>query len=396
MTFPITSLVAEHRELGLVVAVLLGFGFGFVLERAGFGQAKKLAAQFYLHDMTVFKVMFSAIVTAMLGLLIASGLGFADLAAISASAASWTYLGPMVAGGFLLGVGFIVSGYCPGTSIVATASGNLDGLMTVGGVVVGSVLYSELYPYVESLHNATNFGHVFLYDLVGLPPQVVGLLVALMAVGCFIGAEKVERIFTKRRGAAGEESPARPRRLVFATFGALTGLALVTLTFPPAPEASVQAKARPIAQPELARRLLDEPWSLRVVDVRAREACARQRIPGSECLPAATLGDVGLAYAPASKDLVVVTADASAELPAAALTFPGRVYALEDGFAGWKRSGLPPRAPRPGGADESTREQWRLQAGLAAAMTGVKQAPPPPTDGVKFVPKKKKKGGGCN
>ena len=34
----------------------------FLLERAGFGRADKLAAQFYLRDLTVFKVMFSAIV----------------------------------------------------------------------------------------------------------------------------------------------------------------------------------------------------------------------------------------------------------------------------------------------------------------------------------------------
>src|SRR5512140_2088155 len=111
MTFPFESLANGSRELGLVVAVLIGVGFGFVLERAGFGRATKLAAQFYLHDMTVFKVMFSAIVTAMLGLVIASGLGLANLFEISQSIASWTWIWPMLVGGLLLGVGFIVSGY---------------------------------------------------------------------------------------------------------------------------------------------------------------------------------------------------------------------------------------------------------------------------------------------
>ena len=83
---PIETLVIEYRELGLVLAVLIGFGFGFVLERAGFGNARKLAAQFYLHDMTVFKVMFTAIITAMLGIVAADGLGLADLRAVSESA----------------------------------------------------------------------------------------------------------------------------------------------------------------------------------------------------------------------------------------------------------------------------------------------------------------------
>ena len=106
MTFPILP----AHELGLVLAVLIGFGFGFVLERAGFGRSKQARAQFYGHDMTVFKVMFSAIVTAMLGVMLASAVGLADFKALADHATSTTFLVPMIAGGFLLGAGFIVSG----------------------------------------------------------------------------------------------------------------------------------------------------------------------------------------------------------------------------------------------------------------------------------------------
>jgi len=81
--FPFTSLSDVARQEGLIVAVLIGISFGFVLERAGFGRADKLAAQFYLRDMRVFKVMFTAIVTAMLGLVIASAAGLANLREIS-------------------------------------------------------------------------------------------------------------------------------------------------------------------------------------------------------------------------------------------------------------------------------------------------------------------------
>jgi len=72
-------------ETSLVMAFLIGIGFGFFLERAGFGNARKLAAQFYLYDMTVFKVMFSAIVTAMIGLYYLSVLGFVDLSLVYVS-----------------------------------------------------------------------------------------------------------------------------------------------------------------------------------------------------------------------------------------------------------------------------------------------------------------------
>ena len=100
---------------------------------------------------------------------------------------------------------------------------------------------------MESLHNPTNFGHVFLYDLAGVSPQVVAIGVVVMAVGCFVGAEQVERIFSRRRAEEPPPSPPRTRRAAFATFGVLTGLALVTLTFPPAPEAAVQPQTRPIS-----------------------------------------------------------------------------------------------------------------------------------------------------
>jgi uncharacterized membrane protein YedE/YeeE len=158
MSLPIESLTTSHREIGLVAAVIIGFGFGFVLERAGFGRSTKLAAQFYGHDMTVFKVMFGAIVTASLGLVIASGLGAIDLRALAEGAASATYIGPMIVGGLLLGAGFIISGYCPGTSLVASASGNVDGMVALFGIVVGSVLYGEIYPLIEGFHSSGDQG----------------------------------------------------------------------------------------------------------------------------------------------------------------------------------------------------------------------------------------------
>jgi len=63
----------------LALAVLLGFGFGYCLERAGFGSARKLTAVFYLHDKAVVKVMFTAIVTTMVGLFLLSSSGVCAL-----------------------------------------------------------------------------------------------------------------------------------------------------------------------------------------------------------------------------------------------------------------------------------------------------------------------------
>ncbi|MGZ8709554.1 MAG: YeeE/YedE thiosulfate transporter family protein, partial [Thermoanaerobaculia bacterium] len=260
MIFPFESLTLGSRELGLIVATLIGIAFGFVLERAGFGRADKLSAQFFLRDMTVFKVMFTAIVTAMLGLVIASSLGLADLRAISESIVSWTYLWPMLIGGFVLGLGFIISGYCPGTSIVAAASGNVDGLFAFGGVITGTFIYSELLqiPAFARFHESGDKGAWFLYDLVPVAPELLAAAIAGMAVLAFIGAEKVERLVN---GSPATTAP-RGRRLAWGTVFAGAAAAIVVLAVPQPIPAEPPA-APPITAAEVSRLMVAEPWSLR-------------------------------------------------------------------------------------------------------------------------------------
>jgi len=120
MSAGIFPLVFSSDEVMLLTAIGLGFLFGFSLERGGFGNARKLAAQFYLYDMTVFKVMFTAILVAMVGLYTLQGLGLMDLSRLWINE---TFVWAQLVGGFLLGVGFIMSGLCPGTSVVSAASG---------------------------------------------------------------------------------------------------------------------------------------------------------------------------------------------------------------------------------------------------------------------------------
>ncbi len=406
MIFPLTSLVAEHREFGLIVAVLLGFGFGFVLERAGFGRSTKLAAQFYFYDMTVFKVMFGAIVTTTVGLALFSGLGLADLKAIQESGASETFVWPMLVGGLLLGAGFIVSGYCPGTSLVAAASGNVDGMVAFGGVMVGTLVFDWVFPWVHDFHMSGALGQVFLHDLLGVPQAVLAAGVTVMALSLFIGADKVEAMLARKQPAADAADPAataptvrdalRPRRVVFAILLGLAILGLGTLALPGTPPASTsRARVAWIAAPTLAQRLLDQPWQVRVLDLRDAKPCADLRVPGSECTPLATLDKLGLATAPADRDLVLVAGDALKKAPAAALAFPGRVWLLQGGFPAWKAFALdkPPAAPAV--TDAKALEAWKFQVAVNSAVTGAKPAPPPAASGSPggAAPKKKKKGG---
>ncbi len=179
-------------DFSLVVAFLIGIGFGFFLERAGFGSSKKLAAQFYFTDMAVLKVMFSAIVTAMVGLFYLSWIGFVDLSEVYVST---TYLAPQIAGGLLLGIGFVIGGYCPGTSCVAASTGRIDGIVYLIGVVAGIFFYGEIYPLIAGFANSTNLGRLTLPEVFSMSYGMVVFLVVIMAVGAFWGAEWAEKKF---------------------------------------------------------------------------------------------------------------------------------------------------------------------------------------------------------
>lgn len=161
--------LASHLELSvaadLAIAVLLGFGFGFCLERAGFGSARKLTAVFYLFDMSVVKVMFTAIVTAMAGLYMLSA---ADVLAISDLYIEPTSYPAQILGGLVFGAGFIIGGYCPGTSVAAMATGKKDGMVFALGMLAGVMAYAELTPGFEAWIKASSSGEVTLPALTGI------------------------------------------------------------------------------------------------------------------------------------------------------------------------------------------------------------------------------------
>jgi uncharacterized membrane protein YedE/YeeE len=177
-------------EMSLVLAFVLGTGFGFFLERAGFGSARKLAAQFYLYDMSVFKVMFTAIVTALLGVTYLGWIGWLDLSLVYLVP---THLVPQIVGGLVLGVGFVVGGYCPGTSVASLATGRIDGLVYAFGIGAGTLVYAEVYPAIKDFVNSNDMGQVTLPEVFDLPWGLVVFAVVVIAVAGFSAATFIER-----------------------------------------------------------------------------------------------------------------------------------------------------------------------------------------------------------
>ncbi|MBK8943856.1 MAG: YeeE/YedE family protein [Ignavibacteriae bacterium] len=177
-------------DVSLIIAFVIGIAFGFALERGGFGRATILAAQFYFTNMRVLKVMFTAIVTAMLGIFFLSVIGFLDLSLIYLTP---TNVMPNLVGGLVAGVGFVIGGYCPGTSIVAVATGKIDALVYVIGMLFGIFVFGEMFPSIEHFFNSTAMGSVTLPQFFNIPYGIVVFLVVVMAIGAFAAAEWGER-----------------------------------------------------------------------------------------------------------------------------------------------------------------------------------------------------------
>ena len=176
----------------LLLAGLLGLGFGFWLERAGFGSSRKLTAVFYFRDMAVIQVMFTAIVTAVLGLRALVVLGLADPAAIHHME---TFLWPQAVGGLVFGVGFVTGGWCPGTALVGLASGKVDAGVFLLGAVAGSLAFAAAWPALEGFMSSGALGVATLPETLGVPPGVTALLLVLVAIGMFVGGAKLKARF---------------------------------------------------------------------------------------------------------------------------------------------------------------------------------------------------------
>jgi uncharacterized membrane protein YedE/YeeE len=210
MTPLATTLYAEGAlgsPAGLVAAAAIGAAFGFWLERAGFGSSRKLTSIFYFRDFAVLKVMFTAIVTALVGLEALTSLG---VLARDDVFRPETFLGPQIVGGLIFGAGFVVGGWCPGTALVGTASGKADALAFLAGAGGGSLLYAFAYPALADFAASGAQGVCAWPEALGIPRGIAVLLVIGMALGAFLAAEKVEALFARRAAAAEAPAGAQP------------------------------------------------------------------------------------------------------------------------------------------------------------------------------------------
>ncbi|HKZ68690.1 MAG TPA: YeeE/YedE thiosulfate transporter family protein, partial [Anaerolineales bacterium] len=194
--FPLPLETLLGKPLMYVLFGVIGFAFGYVLEISGFGDSTKLAAQFYFKELTVLKVMFTAIVVAMVLIFAMVGLGLLDYNQVWVNP---TYLWSGILGGLIMGVGFIVGGFCPGTSLVSAATFKIDGAFFVLGGLFGIFLFGETEWLYDYWWNTSGFfGRLTIMDWLNLPTGVVVTLIVFMALFMFWGSEQLERLVGKR------------------------------------------------------------------------------------------------------------------------------------------------------------------------------------------------------
>ena len=168
----------------LVLGLLFGVVFGFLLQKGGVAKYEVLMGQFFLTDFTVIKVMLTAITVGMLGIFSLRALGLVELHVKP------TRYAANIAGGLLFGVGLGLLGYCPGTGVAALGQGNYDAIVGILGLMAGSYFYAETSGYLGStIQNIGNRGGIMLPDLLRMRLAVfLAVFVPLLVLGLFVMA----------------------------------------------------------------------------------------------------------------------------------------------------------------------------------------------------------------
>jgi rhodanese-related sulfurtransferase/uncharacterized membrane protein YedE/YeeE len=380
MNAPFYKFALFGDEASFILAFVIGIGFGFFLERAGFGNARKLAAQFYLRDLSVLKVMFTAIVTAMTGLYLLSRMGFVDLSLVYLVP---TFLVPQIVGGLLLGFGFVIGGYCPGTSCVSAVTGRIDGMVYITGMIAGLVGFAEVYPRLQGFVNMTPMGQITLARLFNLPYGLLVFATVLMAVGAFMAGEWAEKKFGGKEPDPKGSLIGRPWRL---TSVRVLALGLIAAGFVASvagdpyrgSHATIDTKslelrvargADSIQPADLASWIIQGRNDFTLVDLRPEKDFAAYHIPTAQNLPLASLTPDFAAH----NQKIVLCSDDGIQAAKAWFLLEAQgfrsVYSLNGGMRAWQDTVLFPR--KSSGADTAASEK---QAQVAKYFGGAQQA----------------------
>ncbi|MBK6912632.1 MAG: YeeE/YedE family protein [Ignavibacteriales bacterium] len=272
------------NNLNFIVALIIGILFGIILEQAGFSTSKKLVGLFYGYDFTVLRVFFTAGIVAMIGVMGLEHFGLVDINLVYVNP---TFLWSGIIGGLIMGLGFVVGGFCPGTSVCAAAIGKIDAMIFIGGAFVGVLVFAEGYPLFEGLYKTSNLGSPRFFETLNMSQNVFAFIMVVFALAAFWFASIVENKINK------EVKPVfrfTPYYISIAAVGIV--MALSAFIFPERKASLTQLvenkefvqsyKMDVMTVDEFAYQLMDEQdTKLQVIDFRNEKEYTKMNLPKS-------------------------------------------------------------------------------------------------------------------
>jgi len=331
------------NELNFIVALFVGIAFGFILEQAGFSTSKKLVGLFYGYDFTVLRVFFTAGLVAMIGVIAFDHWGLLDISLVYINP---TFLWSAIIGGLIMGLGFVVGGFCPGTSVCAAAIGKIDAMIFIAGSFFGVLLFAEGYPLFETLFKAAPWGNVRVFDTLGMSQSLFAFLLTVVAVGAFWATTFIEK---KVNGKSNPEFNSKPLYLGLTALALI--LALSAFALPEKRQALLseindanfvnQYHVKIIDCDELAFNIMDKDKNLQIIDLRTQKDFNDLSLPNSTRMDIENLFDKSahsLMTLKHKKNVFIAEDEAMAKKGAILASELGysEIYCLKGGFKKFK------------------------------------------------------------
>ncbi len=393
--------IYPEPNFNLMLALVIGFFFGYLLEHAGFSTSKKLVGVFYGYDFTVWRVFFTAAITGMVGILALAHFGLLNLDAIYINP---LYLWSVIVGGIIMGFGFIIGGFCPGTSICSTFIGKIDALFFVIGVAIGIFLFIIGYPLVQGLHKGSYMGTPQLFDTLNISMGLFTFLVIIFAFFTYWAVEKIE--LKVNNGKSADPTPK-------STFAKITGFAVVVAIFalfiPPKKPTMLAEFAKPdfgkdmhinyITPDEVAVRLIKGDKSMQFVDLRLPGEFKKLALPYAVNAKPEQFCQMKMknVFNAAGKITIIYSNDNNLDRRAAALATkvgyePQNIWVLKGGFPAFKKDILDFKPPAVMPANRMLRTTYLFREEFGPqVMQILKNSKPRKV----VIPKAKRALGGC-
>lgn len=272
-----------NNDVNLIIAFFIGIAFGYLLESAGFSSSKKLAGVFYGYDFTVLRVFMTAGITAMVGVLTLAHFGLLDLDLIYINP---LYLWSAIVGGVIMGLGFLIGGFCPGTSICASVIGKIDAMAFVVGIGIGIFAFILGYPMFEGIYKGYNLGIPQLDKTFNIP---LGLFAFAFIITAFALYWMVAGIERKRNNGVTLDATSKKTMIGITVVAVAVGVFAATLE--PQKTAYLEKlndasfisnyNVKTISSDELSLRFMENDNTIQVIDVRTPKEFSTMTLPSA-------------------------------------------------------------------------------------------------------------------